>query len=353
MSLIINHKFAVKTIVLLVFATLFFIGSINYIVDPYGKNNIFIFTGNVIKLVRDERSRKFELITKNPKASSFIFGSSRALVMDAKKLGEITKTEALNLAFSNATAHEYYMFIKYLLENRKVSNINIGIDLFAYKDNFISNGVMPPELLDYFGMKNNYSLKGYLSSKMFAYSLETLFINYIKQAKPNHFYTTSGKIIKKRYLIAIKNESTLKKHINEYVINDLTHWNSKKSELSSKQLGYLSQIKSMCDKYNVKLKLFMSPLYIKQITMKGNQFIEQKNLLRYIVNNISPVFDYNRITFLNINPYSFSDSFHYSYDVADMIIDDMYLKKSGDNMNYISRENIDSYIKTINQRLLN
>lgn len=349
----VTNKIFVKTIVFSISLSIIFIWSFSFIVDPYGKNNKFIFKGNKEKIVRDERIRKFDLIIKNPAASSFIFGSSRGLTLNAKKLANLTKTESLNLAFSSASAHEYYLFIKYLLETRKVSNIIIGIDLFAYTKNFSSNGVMPPELLSYFGMDDGYSMKSYLSSKMFSHALDTLKRNYFDDFKPSNTYTRRGKIIKKRYLQAKNNKIEFKKFITTHVIDESIHWGSTTSELSSEQLDYLLKIKKLCDKYKVNLYLFMSPLYIKQIKMKNNRFKQQQKLLKYIVNNISPVMDYNSITKINTVPFFFLDSFHYSYEVADMIVEDFFWEDSNKIKNLITKENIENYIETVNKRLLN
>ena len=347
-----NKKF-VKIIVFSILLSVIFIWSFSFVVDPYGKNNKFVFKGNKEKIVRDERIRKFNLIIENPAASSFMFGSSRGLMLDAKKLGDLTNTESLNLAFSSASAHEYYLFIRYLLETRKVSNIIIGIDLFAYTKNFISNGVMPPELLSYFEIDDGYSMKSYLSSKMFSHSLNILQRNYSDDFKSVNSYTPRGRIIKKLYLQAKNNEVEFKKYITAHVIADSIHWGSTTSELSSGQLGYLLKIKNICYKYNVDLYLFMSPLYIKQIKMKNSRFKQQQKLLKYIVNNISPVMDYNGITNINIDPYSFLDSFHYSYDVADIIIENFFSEKSKQRKNFITKENIENYINDVNKKLLN
>ena len=143
-----------------------FVWVFNFIVDPYGYNNKIIFEGNKTKMVRDERISKYRLLSKFPTAESFIFGSSRALMVDPKRLRKLTGTESLNMAFSSASAYEYYLYIKYLTETRKVSNIVIGIDLFAYTKNFNSNSVLPPELLKYHKLDLNHSFKSYLSIKM-------------------------------------------------------------------------------------------------------------------------------------------------------------------------------------------
>lgn len=345
-----NRKFVKFLVSILVFSMVF-IWMFNFLIDPYGYNKIFIFNGNKEKLVRDERSSKFDLLIKNKKASSFIFGSSRALVLDAAKLTKLTNTESLNLAFSSASSAEYYLFIKYLLETRKVSNIIIGIDLFAYTKNFNSNGVMPQKLLSYFDMENDVSSKKYLSIKMFRRSIDVINKNYSSEFKSKHSYTDRGKIIRKNYLEIKNNKFEFEKYITKHVKEGTEHWGSKNSELSVEHLDNLVKIKKMCDKYKANLHLFMSPLYIKQIMMKNNRFEQQKKLLRFVVDNISPVMSYNGITKINTDPYSFRDVFHYSDDVGDYILENFFSKKLKKSVYYITKENVDVHFENINKKI--
>ena len=355
MSLINNYKLAVKTIVALVFATLFFVWSVNYIVDPYGKNHKYSFTGNVKKLVRDERISKFNLLESYPKASSFIFGSSRSLAIDAVKFGEYTNTEALNMGFSSASSSEYYLFIKYLLETRKVSNIIIGVDLFAYTKNFKSNGVMPRKLLSYFNLDNDSTLKDYVSFRMLVKSFYTLNKNY-NGYELDDYYTPRGKMLKKNYLDIKDNKIKLNEYVKKNVVDDAPRWGSKSPMLSEDLLNNLVKINELCDENKVKLYLFMSPIRINQMTMKKNRFEQQKNLLRYIVTHVSPVYDFNGISSINIDPSSYMDSFHYSYDSADLILKEMFDKKIENNRKkgfLVTKNNMEGYLSTVDKKLNN
>ena len=348
-----NNRFFTKILLVLTIGSIFIVWTFNYVVDPYGENYQFIFSGNTEKHVRDERISKFALIENNPMAKNFIFGSSRSLALDPVKLGEYTHTEALNLGFSSSSSAEYYLYIKYLIETREVSNIVLGIDLLSYTENFESNGVMPPELFSYFNMDNERSLKKYVSFKMFRRSWETLSKNYSNNV-PVSRYTEKGQIIKKDYLAIRDDKERLQQYVEKNVVNDAPRWGSKSSALSDELLSNLSMIKDLCLKNKVNLHLFMSPIYINQITMKNNRFGQQKKLLKYIATNISPIHDFNGITDINIDPVSFLDSFHYSYDIANIILKDIFVTNDSTYTRkgfFVTKDNVDDYIDTVDERL--
>ncbi len=348
-----GHRLFSKLVLALVLCTVSFVWSFNYVVDPYGWNLKFIFTGNLEKLSRDERISKFNLAQDNYKAKSFIFGSSRSLMMDPIKLAGYTGDEALNLGFSSASPSEYVLFIKYLIETRDVSNIVIGIDLFSYTEKFESNGVMPSKLLDYFNINNGYSIKNYLSFKMFKRSRDTLIKNHDESVLASR-YTDRGKIIKRDYMAMISDRELLHQYVVRNVVNDAVRWGSKSSTLSEELLTYLLNIKTICDANNINLHLFMSPIYINQILMKGSRFGQQTKLLKYIATNIHPIYDFNGITSFNTDPLSFLDSFHYSYDVADFILKEIFSSKriNGNHKGFlVTKDNVDDYILTIDKRV--
>jgi len=325
--------------------------SINYIVDPYGKNDQFHGPFNTKKAVRDERISKFKLIQEHPEAKSFLFGSSRGLLLDPILFEKITHSPTLNLAFSSGSADEHYLYIKYLLETREVENIMIGIDLFAYAKGFTSHGTLPQELRNHFNLDSNYPLTNYLSFSMLKKSFKTIKINLRDKAVDINKYTAKGQISSSGYKNVQNSPEQLKAYLLENVINKPARWDTRFNELDTKRLAQLLEISELCKDKGTKLYLFTSPLYIKQIRMKYNKFFLQKELLSYIVKNISPVWDYNALTQINLDPYAFDDEFHYTFKTADSMMSEVLTGKPTIRAykgTYISKENVDAYLSQIN-----
>ena len=344
-----------KYIIVSVVGAALVIGVSNFIIDPYGKNNIFNNSLNRFKVVRDERISKFELLEKTPDANSFIFGSSRGLILDPGVVDDITSQKTLNLAFSSATADEYHLYIKYLFETRKVENIIIGIDLFAYAAGFESTGTYPQALLDYFEMDDVYDFAKYLSFRMFKRTIKAVKYN-LKHDVPDidERYTENGKIILSDYVEALKNKDDFEYYITRHVVDRPARWATRYDGLDMERLEALNRIKQLCIENEAKLYIFTSPLYIRQITMKQNKFGLQKELLRYLVRNIGPVLDFNNIEQTNTNPEFFIDEFHYSYDFADSILTQLLTGAPADSRYHgelVNKDNLESYITKVGARL--
>jgi len=326
------------------------VGMTNYIIDPYAKNNSFSNPLNIKKAVRDERISKFKLLNEQPEAKSFLFGSSRGLLLDPVLFEKLTGSPTLNLAFSSGSADEHYFYINYLLDTRKVEHIMIGIDLFAYAEGFISHGTLPQELRDYFNLDSDYALSNYISFNMLKKSIKTIKVNLKDHIKQKDKYTSKGQIATSGYRMAQSYPQRLKEYLNINVINKPARWDTRFNTLDKTRLSKLEEISQRCKEQGVQLHLFTSPLYIKQIRMKQNKFFLQKELLAYIAKNISPIWDYNAITKINTDPYAFDDEFHYTFKTADSIMTEILTGVptiKAYKGTYITLDNVDAYILQI------
>lgn len=338
-----------------VFGVSIFVGVANFVIDPYGRNNVFSNSLNRFKIVRDERISKYELLKAAPDAGSFIFGSSRGLILDPEVVEDVTSEKTLNLSFSSATAEEYLLYIKYLFETRDVKNIIIGIDLFAYAVGFESTGTLPQALRNYFEMDDVYDVAQYLSFRMFKRSIKAVKYNLTHDVPDiDDRYTANGKIILSDYFDALNDEHDLEYYISKNVVAKPARWATRYDGLDQDRLAALNKIKQLCVENEANLYIFTSPLYIKQITMKQNKFYLQKDLLRYIVRNIGPVLDMNNIQKTNIEAGFFIDNFHYSYEFADSILTQLLTGQPAEEKyrgELVTKSNLEDHIARVDDRL--
>ncbi|MDD2266019.1 hypothetical protein [Sulfuricurvum sp.] len=330
------------------------IGAFNYVIDPYGYNHAFPLKINAKKRVQNERQDKFTLLSKYPHVESFIFGSSRALRLNPDIVTSITKDETLNMAFCSASEDEYYLYIKYLVETRKVKTLIIGIDLFAYADAYQSNDTLPASLLAYYHLENTPQMSSYLNYDTLKDSLKTVQVNIKAIPSLNEYYTPHGQNIRIEYLKAAENQTTLKSYTYKNVIEKPPFWHIQKDKLSQERLNQLKEIKKLCDQKGIRLYLFMNPLWIKQITMKQNKFFLQKALLKYIVTTVQPVWDYNAITAINTDPYAYEDQFHFSCKTGDSILSEVIGSKASIakySGTYVTPQNLEAYLDQVDQNL--
>lgn len=349
----VKHSFFAYMTISVTLCLFVLVGTINYVIDPYGYNTTFHLALNAIKKTQNERSDKLKLLSAYPHATSFIFGSSRGLQLNPDSVTALTGDETLNMAFSGASADEYYLYIKYLIATRKVKNIIIAVDLFAYADGYESGDKMPDSLLAYHHLDKTHYISSYFTYDTLKDALKTIEVNRKNPHPLVQNYQTHGYSQDRNYANALKNTTTMAKYIQDNVINKPPYWNTRKDTLSSSRLAQLREIKQLCTQKNIHLYVFMSPLWIKQITVKQNKFFLQKRLLRYIVTHIQPVWDYNGITDINTDPYAYNDSFHFAYPTGDSMLTEIITGKprikkySG---TYVTQQNIEAYLHQTDQR---
>lgn len=330
------------------------IGTINYVIDPYGYNNAFHLKINAIKKTQNERNDKFKLLSKYPHAEGFVFGSSRALRLNPDIVTSLTGNETLNTAFCGASADEYYLYIKYLIRTKKVKNIIIAVDLFAYADGYESDSTLPESLLSYFHLNTKHHLSSYFTYDSLRDSVKTIKVNRNATPSSKSLYTSHGQAIQYEYIDALKDKELIKRYTQRNVLDQPPYWNTRRDTLSKDRLAQLTEIKKLCDQNGIHLYLFTSPLWIKQITMKQNKFFLQKKLLQYIVQNVQPVWDYNGITAINTDPYAYQDQFHFACVTGDSILTEII---SGTPIiqnyagTYVTQQNISEYLDQTDQRL--
>jgi len=345
-----SDKIFVKQTLLIMAFIYVSIYAFNYFIDPYGKNREFINSINKQKLIADQRYDKFELLKKYPDSESFLVGSSRVLRADPIYVKSLTDTNTINLAFSSATPDEYALYIDYILQNYNVKRILLGIDLYAFTDGFQSNGAIPFELLDQFNQSHPFLLRHYTSYKTCAKSLKTIRYNLSGNDYPS--YTSRGKMITKEFDEIKSDEKKYNKYLKENIMDASAKWDAKSDTLSIEKLNILYDIALKCKNKKVQLNLFMNPVYIKQIKMKDSKFYLQQELLKYIANNISPIWDYNGISSLNSDPRNFEDRFHYTAEVSNKMMFQM-INNSSESYEgkLITPDNVLKYINDVNKKL--
>jgi hypothetical protein len=302
------------------------VGGFNYMIDPYGYNNHFIYYFNENKKRLDERIEKFNLI-KQDKYNSYVFGASRNTFIDPERIEKhLSNVKAINSAFSAATIDEIELYINYIIKNNKNTRyVFIPIDLFSFGYNFKSSGTLPSELLLNPSSDKNID---YMTIKMLRDSIATL--HYNLTGNINNNIESSKKYIEKgmrfynEYLSLDING--LLNHVKKNVFKKKAVWHD--HEVSNKRIRILKNLHKKLTGLNVKVFIYTNPITYQQI-IKGKTFLIQLDLLNKIVNdsNIS-VYDFNNINNVNLNNYYFYDIEHYNYNVADCIIDKMLIEKS-------------------------
>ena len=152
----------------------------------------------------------------------------------------------------------------------------------------------------------------------------------------------------KKFLSLKQHKIEYQNYIKKEVINKEITWHVK-GNLSKERIKTLIDIKNTCKKNNVELKLFINPTFVNYLFDKNSNYLDKNKLIRFIVENIGSIYDFNNINTITTNPEYFIDKLHFNYEVASMILARLFNDKSvkipSDFGILVDKQNIEDYIK--------
>lgn len=335
-------KFTILTI--LGIFTFFALGIlIRYIIDPAGLNNkvnlgLFKDTGLAY------RTQKFiELNKVNP--DTIIIGGSRVHYIQTEDVAKYTKDNVYNLGLPYSTLEEQYYFLKYSLENLKIKNVLIGINLYPFSKNIdFNNSDFDKDIFES-GFTLQKQLKHYLNLPLFTYfeyiykdrdKLEDKF--FIKGSISPYQESVTLRIPweKRREMsyVGYKN-----KYIN-YLDFNITEYNE--------NLEYFRKMVELCKKYNVNYNVFTTVIHKDQLNSLNEI---NKTELYYTwkreIAKITPYWDFMYINSISNNDNYFIDTSHMKHNYGDFYLSKIFENKSKiDNFGiYVTEDNVEDKIK--------
>lgn len=322
--------------------TLFILGTnavINYKYDLYG-----VFDKDFSKYrycYVNERYAKINYLLHEGKGKydTFIFGSSRSKGLEPKAFANTT----YNLAYSAGVPNDYLRDLRILVKNDIIpKKIYIGIDDFSYKR-------LPEEVhsnINFIGY-GNYSenIKYKLALLLKKPSNDTVRYMFGKLKEPKCVYkvdidgSTMG-----------ENKET-KIDWNRYVRDERFSkptFYPEKNKRIKETIAELMEIKSICEKNNIKLVLFMTPTHI---TTYLSDDIRNLNEFKYELAHVGDFYDFSIINFYTTNNYFWGETSHASAMFEEMVAN-VLRGREEENQNLkdklyvlVTRENVEEHLE--------
>lgn len=338
---------------------LLFIGSVSFIIFVVSFN-IYI---DYYSIFNNENLNKYQgvnqnfikiknLLNKNIKANSFIFGSSRVGVINPQLF---ENGKYYNMTYLGGLPKEHLDNIKLLVnQNYKIKNIVIGLDDFSYE-------------IDYLTQLNDiYRIPHYLTSdKKFAkikfYSIYVLKVPSIVEIKKILQSFLNIKILEFTN-ISLKNgmlkfptfldeniEKNITLHVNNKNFLRPTHFRGNRID---KTINEIKQMIVLAKKNNINIKFFINPIHITTyLDTNFENFLEFKKKLA----NLTDFIDFSGINKITTNNYYYYETSHYRIMVGDMIAKRLQNSKNdeSDFGVYVNKNNINEHIQNLKNELKN
>jgi hypothetical protein len=325
---------------------------INCVVDTYG-----ILRRDYSLQSREPNSRFVKiryLLEQKDRYDSFLFGSSRALQIDTKK---IANGRYYNMAYSEGLPKEHLENIRFLLRNGvQIKNVIIALDDFSYR---VDPAAHANDLL----RQQHYLVSGkpklefygdyYLKLKMFFPQLrDYLKTNYTKkgreEAQKKLFdYYDSGRVI--CLTCSEEIESDIKKHVNDKKFLVPYHYDG---DYLAHAMEDIQQLVDLARDQDIKLTFMINPIHhTTYLDTDMRMFIDFKIRLA----RITDYYDFSGLNSITTNNYYYHETSHFRQMVGDMmtgfIFDYPNVKRPQDFGVHINKDNIEMHVKHLQSQL--
>jgi hypothetical protein len=295
----------------------------NYFTDFYG-----VFSQNISKSKHEPNFRliKTRYLINNPnKYNKLIFGSSRV----GKILAYRRDQEAYNMYYSEGVPAEFLEDISTLIEGNCIpSEIYVGLDIFSFR-------ILPEkhktQLLRLpFQNDPMENLATYL--QMLVDPPKIGFPEY--EIATNFDYENSGSPL--HFMVDTLIEANIEKHMKDKKFDNIQIYRGKRIQ---KTLLELEEIKALCIKYDIKLKVFMNPIYAGTYSQYP---IEEVKFIKKVLADVIPFVDYSGFNKVTVNRKNYYESSHYRYFIGDSIWNDLTGKEQFSIAKQVSPASIDT-----------
>lgn len=316
------------TFLAFVLPSLMTIGVFNALVDPYGVVNSPQLSGvNELKPEQYHHARLFKAAgVMHNKPKNILLGSSRSdLGLDPEHPAVADET-AYNLALVGPNMYEVRRYFEHALANQpEVKKVVLGIDFFMFNENWKNSPDFDENRLGKENLTVQDAINIGFSTDALKSSKRTIKSSLDSDAY--YLYRANGL----RYVYGNEPDEPLankfQKMISGFLEGERSYPNFK---FSQSFLNDFKQVVETCQKKNIELKVFISPLHASHLEAvnTAGKWSELENWKRQIV-EITPVWDfsgYNSITTEPINDdmKNYWDSSHYRKEVGDLILNRLF-----------------------------
>lgn len=301
------------SIVSMVFGTMF---AINYSIDPFGNRDWIV--SKQYKPIVHERSEKYAYLFQPEILSNYdclILGSSRVMSINPS-LNKETQ-HCYNFGVHVANNPEKLFILQEWLKRAPLTKIYIGNELYN-----VHGGTRPNHLNARAFIGG--SEQNYLSPKTFNISLKALY--YQIRQMPQTYFLPNGSIHYTQKEQEIANHAyDQSKHTFHHLSQGMVQGDyiHQPFTYNSDALAPLRQIKMLCDKHQIKIYPFITPMYYDAHQTLNDHPLLKNGSQRFrhdLINIFGTVYDFDIDTPQNREPINFYDPVHYRPYLGNLMI---------------------------------
>jgi hypothetical protein len=329
-------------------------GSINYLVDPYGFNNIFS-----IKKLNSNKPENTGVIPKfkthkiiKGGFNTIMLGTSRIGTMDPNIVNEYLGGNSFNFSIPASTTDIHYQSFIYATKFNKIKYLIYGIDFLSFNANITNN----PQYLEVKDKMINaqaisvYDI--YFNNQTFYKSIKVIFLSIFGKEK-----TMALKILdngmrdyqNKKHALKIGTlnmTELIQVGIRDFFKPDGIY---KKYKFSPTYLSYFKNIVDYCEKNDIKLWVYIPPMYSDHFdAIHGAGYFDEFEFFKKELAKITDYIDFTGHNTITENKNNYWDNSHlrveFTKTVMARIFNDKSAKVPEDFGVLVTKENIDKHL---------
>ena len=323
---------------------LFVLPWLNYTLDPWRVMH-HDYTQSYNRISINKNFLKVSYLIKNPKKyDTLLMGSSRNAALNASLISD----NGYNMSFEFGVVGAHLHNLTTLLNKHvHIKNLWIGINDYAiWKD---------PN-----AHKVDYAIKSYPNS--FLENLKFYQLYLLKKIDSKDISIMTGETVLEESNRILR--ANLTKHFNgmkkreENLAKKADLWKKEISQLGGERLGYtdttyridktikeISQIKDLCETYDINLTLFVYPAFYKTYLIYNQYKIET---FKRKLAAVTPFYDFYDLNDISFNELKWTDNSHFTLSIGNFII-----KNIQENNFLVNKTTIDKHISDTRNSIKN
>ncbi|PPB52081.1 hypothetical protein CDQ68_04585 [Campylobacter hyointestinalis subsp. hyointestinalis] len=350
----INSKRLIILFFILSLIVTIFVTTINFIVDPYGfydKNNLSRQKINI----GIPATFKTTLLA-NGNFDAIMLGTSRIGVMDPIIVNDYLNANTFNLSYPGSNteiqnklfkyAHYYNPSLKYLIYSIDFMSFNANRDKSGFKEFYDLK-----RKIEKFEKINNYL---YFNSSLFVKSIKLI----LSKQAVDTMYLSNGMRDYANYIKDLENgkfdlDDKIKREIDSYFAPNGTY---RKYKFSNEFLNYFKDMLEYCKKHNIKVFLYIPPMYSKHFdAIYMNNLYDEFELFKKELVKISNFIDFTGHNTISKNKNNYWDSSHLRRETTQIIMARIFNDKSvevpDDFGVLVTKDNIEEHLSNLRKQI--
>lgn len=319
-------------------------GVFNYLIDPYGayQSNRKIY--NYSKHSNSDPYLFKAVNIKIDQPETIILGTSRAMRLDPAVIQKLTGQKAYNLGLPAATPYINYEYLKYTIQNDpKLKYVFLGLDFEVFEDSYPVHVNFNQGRIDSKFFFQDY-MATLFSEKALKDSYEVLIDNLDGQSQfTERRYLTDGSFDETMIFPPNGNQLTLSMMPSQF-------------NLSKNSIEYVSEIKELCEKYQIKLYIYISPIHailLEQLWQNG-LWSAYEDWKRELV-GIAPIWDFSGFNDISMSKLegnvNYNDLSHFSKKIGTLMLNQILLDSGECGTSafgvYVTPENLEAHLQYV------